>query len=86
MNKPLPTDALYIPVDQVAARFSVSIDTIWRWCRKGIFPKPYHPGGSAARWKIAEIEEYESSMQAGLILAVDPDWSGFSSAALGAVA
>ncbi|MCZ8153184.1 MAG: AlpA family phage regulatory protein [Rhodobacteraceae bacterium] len=77
MNKPLPTDALYVPVDQVAARFSVSIDTIWRWCRKGSFPKPYHPGGSSARWKVAEIEAYEASMQAGLIFGLDLEWSGF---------
>lgn len=74
MNRPLPPETLYIPVDQVAARFSVSVDTIWRWCRKGSFPKPYHPGGSAARWKVAEVEEYEAAMRAGLIL--DIDFSG----------
>lgn len=71
MNRPLPPETLYIPVDQVAARFSVSVDTIWRWCRKGSFPKPYHPGGSAARWKVVEVEEYEASLRAGLILDLD---------------
>lgn len=77
MNPPLPPGALYIPVDQVAARFSVSVDTIWRWCRKGSFPKPYHPGGSAARWKVAEIEEYEAAMRTGLILDIDLSGSFF---------
>lgn len=77
MNKPIPPDSLYVPVDQVAARFSVSVDTIWRWCRKGSFPKPYHPGGNVARWKVAEIEEYESSLRAGLVTELDLSGSIF---------
>ena len=68
MNKPLSPETLYIPVEQVAARFSVSVDTIWRWCRKGVFPKPYHPGGSSARWRVADIEQYEHSLTADLML------------------
>lgn len=84
MNRPLPPETLYIPVDQVAARFSVSVDTIWRWCRKGSFPKPYHPGGSAARWKIAEVEEYEASLHAGLIFDLDFGDSLFFEVALDA--
>lgn len=84
MNRPLPHETLYIPVDQVAARFSVSVDTVWRWCRKGSFPKPYHPGGCAARWKVAEVEEYEASLRAGLILDIDLSGSFFFEATLDA--
>jgi prophage regulatory protein len=84
MNRPLPPETLYIPVDQVAARFSVSVDTVWRWCRKGSFPKPYHPGGSAARWKVAEVEEYEAALRSGLILDIDLSGSLFFDAALDA--
>lgn len=84
MNRPLPPGTLYIPVDQVAARFSVSIDTIWRWCRKGNFPKPYHPGGSAARWKVAEVEEYEALLRAGLTCEIDLCGSLFFDVALDA--
>lgn len=82
MNKPLPPESFYIPVEKVAARFSVSVDTIWRWCRKGAFPKPYHPGGSAARWKVAEIEAYEAAMQAGFVTDLELYQSGFFEAAL----
>ncbi|MBC2834091.1 helix-turn-helix domain-containing protein [Gemmobacter straminiformis] len=66
-----------MPVEQVAARFSVSVDTIWRWCRKGTFPKPYHPGGSAARWRIDEIEAYEADLKAGFNIELDLSESGF---------
>jgi prophage regulatory protein len=86
MNKPISSQTLYIPVDQVAARFSVSTDTIWRWCRKGIFPKPYHPGGKTARWKVSEIAAYEATMQIGLIVEFDFDGSCFFDAALVIVA
>lgn len=82
MNKLLPNESLYIPVDQVAARFSVSVDTIWRWCRKGSFPKPYHPGGSAARWKVSEVEGYEATLRTGLIMAIDLNGTRFFEAAV----
>lgn len=79
MNKPVSPQILYVPVEQVAARFSVSVDTIWRWCRKGAFPRPYHPGGTSARWKLSEIEEYECSMMVGLLVVWDVDLSEFFS-------
>ncbi len=77
MNKHVLPQTLYIPVEQVAARFSVSVDTIWRWCRKGVFPKPYHPGGNSARWKLSEVVEYECSMRVGLLVVWDFDLSEF---------
>lgn len=77
MNKPVSSQTLYVPVEQVAARFSVSVDTIWRWCRKGVFPKPYHPGGKSARWKLSELEEYECSMRVGLLVVLDSNLSEF---------
>lgn len=77
MNKHLSPETLYIPVEQVAARFSVSVDTIWRWCRRGVFPKPYHPGGCSARWRVAEIEQYEHSLTVELVLVWEQDLSEF---------
>ncbi len=82
MNKPVSPQRFYIPVEQVAARFSVSVDTIWRWCRKGVFPKPYHPGGNSARWKLSELEEYEGAMRVGLLLVWDFDLSEFFQASV----
>jgi len=52
-------ETLYLSVDQVAKRFFVSKDTIWRWTRNGDFPKPVRLGGSTTRWRLADIEDWE---------------------------
>lgn len=53
------SETLYLSVDQVAKRFEVSKDSIWRWRRNGDFPKPVKLGGSTTRWRLADIEEWE---------------------------
>ncbi|WP_298497932.1 helix-turn-helix domain-containing protein [uncultured Maritimibacter sp.] len=60
------TKALYLSVDQVAERFSVSKHSIWRWRREGDFPAPYKLIGTTARWKLADIEEWEGGLRSGL--------------------
>lgn len=50
------TENLYLSVDQVAERFGVSKDAIWRWKRKDEFPKPVKLGGMTTRWRLADIE------------------------------
>lgn len=62
---------LYLSVDQVATRFNVSKDTIWRWKRNGEFPAPVKLGGTTTRWRLADIEEYESQLVCGLITCFD---------------
>ena len=62
---------LYLSVEQVAKRFSVSKDTIWRWKRNGEFPAPVKLGGTTTRWRLADIEEYESQLVCGLIMFLD---------------
>jgi len=62
---------LYLSVDQVATRFNVSKDTIWRWKRNGDFPAPVKLGGTTTRWRLADIEEYESQLICGLITCFD---------------
>ena len=61
------SDALYLTVDQVATRFVVSKDTIWRWRRDGEFPAPYRLGGRTARWRLSEIEAWEAQCTCGFI-------------------
>jgi excisionase family DNA binding protein len=45
----LTSTTYYLSVEQVAKRFSVSKDTIWRWKRNGEFPAPVKLGGTATR-------------------------------------
>ncbi len=68
-------NTLYLSVDQVAQRFGVSKDSIWRWKRKGDFPAPVKLGGTTTRWRLADIEAWESRLTCGLVyeLAFEPD-------------
>lgn len=66
-----PSNTLYLSVDQVARRFGVSKDTIWRWKRNGDFPAPVKLGGTTTRWRLAEIEEWEGQLACGLITGLD---------------
>lgn len=54
-----PANTYYFSVDQLADRFGVSKDSIWRWKRKGQFPMPVKLGGTTTRWRLADIEEWE---------------------------
>ncbi len=64
---------LYLSVDQVATRFNVSTDTIWRWKRNGEFPAPFKLGGNTTRWRLSDIEDFESKLLCGLITCFDFD-------------
>ena len=50
---------MYLTDREVARRFGVSRQTIWRWASGGNFPAPVKLMG-ATRWKIAEIEAWEA--------------------------
>ena len=51
---------LYYSVEQVAQRFGVSKDTIWRWKRDGQFPAAVKLGGGCTRWKLSDLENWEA--------------------------
>jgi prophage regulatory protein len=46
---------------QVAARFGVSRSTIWRWQREGDFPKAVRLGPGLTRWRLSDLEVWEST-------------------------
>lgn len=41
---------------QIAAYFSVSRATIWRWVRDGHLPPPTRLSAGVTRWRWAEVE------------------------------
>lgn len=49
---------------QVAERYGVSTDSIWRWKRQGNFPAPVRVGPNCTRWRMADLLEHESQLQA----------------------
>ncbi|MBZ4023155.1 hypothetical protein CKO11_11870 [Rhodobacter sp. TJ_12] len=54
---------IYLTVNQVAERYGVSKDTIWRWKREGDFPKGVKVGPNCTRWRQSEIIAHEASLQ-----------------------
>lgn len=50
---------MYLTVNEVAGRYKVTKDCIWRWVRAGKFPAPVKLNG-ATRWKIDYLIKWES--------------------------
>lgn len=50
---------MYLSVKDVAARYGVSVHSIWRWAKAGTFPQPVKLGPAATRWKEADLLEWE---------------------------
>ena len=74
----LTTRTLYLSVDQIAERFNVSKDTIWRWRRKGEFPAPFKLGGKTTRWRLSDVEEWEEQLECGFVFFLDHEPVGLS--------
>lgn len=53
----------YLNVQQIADRLGVSVASIWRWKRTGSFPRAVKLGDRTTRWRLADIEAWESSRQ-----------------------
>jgi len=53
------TVSIFLTVEQVAKRYGVSKDSIWRWRREGEFPRPVKIGGKTTRWRLRDLEEWE---------------------------
>ncbi|MDB6455083.1 helix-turn-helix transcriptional regulator [Falsirhodobacter sp. 20TX0035] len=51
---------LYLNVTQVALRFNVSTDTVYRWIRKETFPRGVRLPSGARRWLLSDIETWEN--------------------------
>lgn len=65
MQKPNPATARsFYTVKQVAERYGVGPATVWRWSRKGPFPKPVKLGDNCTRWRLADLEKWESEREA----------------------
>lgn len=53
----------FLTVRDVAARYRVSVNTVWRWTleREG-FPKPWKLGKSCTRWRSVDLDVFEQSI------------------------
>lgn len=54
--------ASFLSVRNVAARYEVSVPTIWRWLKNGKgFPAPFHLSNGTTRWRIADLDAFEGA-------------------------
>ncbi len=71
MNANVSPENIFLTVDQVAKRYNVSTDSIWRWKRQGRFPAAISVGPNCTRWRLSDLIEHESQMSACLALSMD---------------
>lgn len=55
-------DAANVRLPVVAGLFSVSVATVWRWCKAGHIPKPIRIGG-VALWNVGALRAFLSSFE-----------------------
>ena len=64
MTAHFDTSDFYLTVEDVAKRFGVSTDTIWRWKRNGDCPAAVRVGPGTTRWRVSDVIEHESKLVA----------------------
>lgn len=51
--------SVYVRDIDLAKRYSVSRNTIWRWSKEGRLPSPVRIGPSVTRWRLDDVEKFE---------------------------
>lgn len=54
----------YVRDTDLAERYGVSRNTIWRWTKEGNLPSPVKLGPGVTRWRLADIEQWEAEREA----------------------
>ena len=55
--------ARFLNVHGVAARYGVSVPTIWRWLKNGKgLPAPIHLSNGTTRWRIADLDAFYDAL------------------------
>lgn len=68
MTTQIDPQTIYLTVKQVAKRYGVSTDSIWRWKNEGHFPEPVRVGKNTTRWRLSDLIEYESQLKACCVM------------------
>lgn len=55
----------YLSIREVRTRYSVGNTTVYDWLKTTDFPKPYRIGPKLSRWKLSELEEWETKNKGG---------------------
>ena len=72
VNVQIKPQNLFLNVSQVAARYNVSTDTIWRWTRLGDMPRPKKVGLNVTRWLLSDLEVHERGFSTEFVISAWP--------------
>lgn len=57
------TVARYVRLNDVVAYWApVSPSTVWRWVRRGVFPKPVRLPGRITAWRLQDLQDWLNSV------------------------
>jgi predicted DNA-binding transcriptional regulator AlpA len=62
--KPITENTRFLSVSQMAERYSVHVDTVWRWVGDGYIPKPVKINPQVTRWRLDEVEARDAEREA----------------------
>ncbi len=52
----------FLTDSDLAARYSISRATVWRWANAGRLPAPVRLGEATTRWNLSEVERHEQGL------------------------
>ncbi len=64
MSTHLSNESPFLDVKEVAKRYGVSIDTIWRWKRNKELPPAVRVGSGTTRWRLDDLLVHENNFEA----------------------
>ncbi|MDT0581440.1 helix-turn-helix transcriptional regulator [Brumicola blandensis] len=50
----------FLSVKSIAHRYDIAISTVWLRVKEGKIPKPIKLHGTSTRWKLEDLEKWES--------------------------
>jgi len=58
------TTPAWLSAKQVAARYGVTVSTVWRWnSEQQGFPHPRRLSGNCTRWDLNELQQWERARE-----------------------
>lgn len=54
----------YLNVKEVAERYAISQNTVWRWAKQKRLPNPIKVGPNCTRWPADQLDKFDAEYQA----------------------
>ena len=63
----------YLSRQQICHNLQISKQSLWRWCKTGMFPKPVKLGPRSIAWRESDVTAWEASRERVSYAAADTD-------------